>query len=171
MNKVPLSYLLWLCWFFGFAGLHRIYNKKIVTGLIWFCTWGLFGFGHIIDLLLIPSMVDEHNLKVRQRLGLSPQNVPLQNLNPQSTQTFFPQANELEFSKTKSLSKQEMMIELAKVAQKRGGKVSITQAVIDTGISFEEVEQTLNEMTKKGYVMVDNHPDNGSLIYDFIELL
>ena len=171
MNKISTSYLLWFCWFLGFAGLHRIYNRKIVTGLLWFFTWGFFGVGQVVDLLLIPSMVEEHNLKVQRRLGLSPQNVPLQNLNPQSTQTFSPRANQPEFSKIQSLSKQEMMIKLARVAQKRGGKLSITQAVIDTGISFEEVEQTLNEMTKKGYVMVDNHPENGSLVYNFIELL
>lgn len=170
MNKVSLSYLLWLCWFFGFAGLHRIYNKKIGTGLLWFFTWGLFGIGQIIDLLLIPSMVEEHNLKVRQRLGLSSQNVPLQNLNPQATQTFSPHLHQPELVANKSLSKQEMMITLARVAQKKGGKLSITQAVVETGISFEEVEQTLNEMTKKGYVMVDNDPNTGSLIYDFVEL-
>lgn len=170
MNKVSLSYLLWLCWFFGFAGLHRIYNKKIGTGLLWFFTWGLFGFGQIIDLLLIPSMVEEHNLKVQQRLGLSSQNVPLQNLNPQATQTFSPRLHQPELIGNKPLSKQEMMITLARVAQKRGGKLSITQAVVETGISFEEVEQTLNEMTKKGYVMVDNDPNTGSLIYDFVEL-
>lgn len=62
------------------------------------------------------------------------------------------------------------MIKLARIAQKRGGKLSVTQAVIDTGITFEEVEKTLNEMTKKGYVMINNHHETGIIIYDFTEL-
>jgi hypothetical protein len=171
MNRISSSYLFWLCWFIGFAGLHRIYNGKIFTGLLWFFTWGLFGVGQIIDLLLIPSMVEEHNLKVQRRLGLSSQNVPLNSLNPQVTQTFLPSHKQPLFNKTKSLSQQEMMIELARAAQKRGGKLSITQAVIDTGISFEEVENTLNEMTKKGYIIMDNDPDTGAIVYNFVELL
>lgn len=171
MNNVTSSYLLWLCWLIGFAGLHRIYNKKFLTGLLWFFTWGLFGFGQIIDVLLIPGMVDEHNLKVQRRLGLSSHHIPLNNSSAQLTQTFSPPNHQVQFNHTKSLSKQEIMIQLARAAQKRGGKLSITQGVIDTGISFEEVEETLNEMNRKGYVMVDNHPHNGVLIYDFVELL
>lgn len=171
MNNVTSSYLLWLCWFIGFAGLHRIYNKKFVTGLLWFFTWGLFGVGQVIDILLIPSMVDEHNLKVQRRLGLSSHHIPLNNSIPQLTQTFSLPPNQVQFNNTRSLSKQEIMIELARAAQKRGGKLTITQGVIETGITFEEVEDTLNEMNRKGYVMVDNNPDNGAVIYDFVELL
>jgi|GEM_PF-5380264 len=44
------------------------------------------------------------------------------------------------------------MIKLAKAAQKHGGQLSITQAVIDTKVTFEQVQKTLNEMVKPGYV-------------------
>lgn len=170
MNNIPTSYLLWLCWLAGFSGLHRIYNKKFATGLLWFFTWGLFGVGQIIDIFLIPNMVDEHNLKVRNRLGLSSNGVPLTAYNPQPTQTYNPSKSPSEIQPFKPLSTQEIMIILAKTAAKRGGKLSITQAVIDTGITFEEVETTLNEMVTKGYIMIDNHPENGSIVYEFTEL-
>jgi TM2 domain-containing membrane protein YozV len=46
----------YLCWIFGFLGMHRFYYGKPVTGTIWFFTGGLLLIGWIIDLFLIPSM-------------------------------------------------------------------------------------------------------------------
>jgi len=48
-----VGYALWI---FGFAGAHRFYYGKPVTGPIWFFTLGLLGIGWLIDLFLIPSM-------------------------------------------------------------------------------------------------------------------
>lgn len=150
-----ISYLLWCGFFFGFAGLHRLYNGKIVTGVLWFCTWGCFGVGQFIDLMLIPDMVEEHNLKVRARLGLSPQGTPIY----QPTITL-----------NLPLTREQLMIKLLKAASARGGKISVTQGVMDTEASFKEVEAALKEMVKNGYVMVGNHPETGVVIYDFVEL-
>jgi len=46
----------YLCWLFGFLGMHRFYYGKRITGTIWFFTLGLLFIGWIIDLFLIPSM-------------------------------------------------------------------------------------------------------------------
>lgn len=61
MKSTGTSYLLWLLCLIGFCGIHRFYNGRIVTGIIWLLTGGLFLVGQIIDLFLIPGMVESAN--------------------------------------------------------------------------------------------------------------
>ncbi len=68
MRSTFVAYLLWCLGFLGFAGMHRIYAGKVITGLIWFFTLGLVFIGQLIDLFLIPSMIENANLK--RRLGM-----------------------------------------------------------------------------------------------------
>ena len=67
-------------------------------------------------------------------------------------------------------TRSQLMMKLIKAADNRGGFLSVTQAVMDTEASFAEVETTLKEMLKTGYVAIDNHPDSGVVIYHFLEL-
>ena len=39
--------------FLPLAGLHRFYVGKIGTGILWLFTWGLFGIGQLVDIILI----------------------------------------------------------------------------------------------------------------------
>lgn len=42
-----------LCIFFGFWGVHRFYENKKVTGVLYFFTLGLLGIGWFIDIIII----------------------------------------------------------------------------------------------------------------------
>jgi len=55
-----IGYLLWL---FGFTGSHRFYYGKPISGTIYFFTLGLFFIGWLVDLLLIPGMDKEADLR------------------------------------------------------------------------------------------------------------
>lgn len=157
MNKTSTSYLLWLGGFFMLSGLHRFYNGKIASGLLWMFTLGFFGIGQFIDLFLIPGMVDEHNLLFQAKHGmLSPVGVPV--------------TPAVAAEVVVKPSPEQLMVKLTQAAAKRGGKLSVTQAVIDTGVPFAEVEKVLRDMVKTGYVAIANDPHTGVIIYDFQEL-
>lgn len=42
-----------LCFFLGCFGVHRFYEKKIVSGIFYLLTLGVFGFGVLVDLVSI----------------------------------------------------------------------------------------------------------------------
>ena len=39
----------------GYLGIHRFYVDKIWSGILYLCTYGLFGIGVLVDLILILS--------------------------------------------------------------------------------------------------------------------
>jgi TM2 domain-containing membrane protein YozV len=47
--------------FLGLFGIHRIYMGKIVTGVIYMLTGGLFGIGYVYDTLTLNEQVQELN--------------------------------------------------------------------------------------------------------------
>lgn len=51
-HKSRLMTLL-LAIFLGYWGVHRFYAGKVGTGLLWIFTFGMFGIGYIIDIILI----------------------------------------------------------------------------------------------------------------------
>ena len=69
MYSNGMAYLLWLLGLLGLCGIHRFYVGKPLTGLLWLFTVGLFGIGQIVDLFLIPGMVDNANRKVGRALS------------------------------------------------------------------------------------------------------
>lgn len=42
-----------ICFFFGVVGGHYYYVGRIGKGILYLCTFGLFGFGWMIDIILI----------------------------------------------------------------------------------------------------------------------
>jgi TM2 domain-containing membrane protein YozV len=63
MKSKMVAYLLWCLIFVGLGGIHRIYAGRVWTGLLWLATGGLFLVGQIVDLFLIPAMVENANLR------------------------------------------------------------------------------------------------------------
>ncbi|MGN1121200.1 MAG: TM2 domain-containing protein [Eubacteriales bacterium] len=40
-----------LCLFFGIFGIHRFYEGRVLLGIVYFFTGGIFGIGVLIDLI------------------------------------------------------------------------------------------------------------------------
>ena len=46
-----ISFFLCLC--FGYLGIHKFYEERILFGIVYLCTGGLLGIGVIIDLIIL----------------------------------------------------------------------------------------------------------------------
>ncbi|MEH1951624.1 MAG: TM2 domain-containing protein [Nostoc sp.] len=155
-DRLLVSYILCAVGFIGVGGLQRFYNGKIGTGLLWLLTGGVFGIGQFVDLFFIPNMVNEYEHNLRLKAGVSPFGVPL-NQAVVASQVHQPIGNQL-------------MMKLIEAAENKGGILTVTQGVKFTGASFAEVEASLKEMYKSGYVKIDNDPNTGAVTYHFHEL-
>lgn len=61
----PLDYnITWiLLTFFGILGIHRLYMRKWITGIIYFLTGGLFLVGYVYDYWTLNEQIDEINAR------------------------------------------------------------------------------------------------------------
>lgn len=169
-NNVGTAYLLWLGCLLQLHGLHRLYNGKIFTGLLWLFSFGLFGVGQLIDLVLIPHMVQDHNNKLNASQGLLPPGtIPVQPVLERvvdypSHTGIQPPATDL------TQSPNHLIVQLLQAASEKGGTLSVTQAVMATGVGFAEAEAALMSVVRAGYADIRNHPETGIVIYSFREL-
>ncbi|MEB3201545.1 MAG: TM2 domain-containing protein [Synechococcus sp.] len=60
-RNLALSYGLWALGLVGVCGVHRLYNRKPFSGTLWLLTFGLCFVGQLVDLLLMPELVDQAN--------------------------------------------------------------------------------------------------------------
>jgi len=158
-----LSYGLWCAGLAGACGIHRFYLGKVGTGVIWLLTFGLLGVGQVLDLVRMKSLVRDANI----REGRVPH--PFQLARAQATAgQAVTGAGEPGGKLAAPLNLRQQLL---KAAMSNGGEITVSQGVMATGRSFEEIESVLNKMTDKGYVDVDNAPGTGVIVYRFPELV
>lgn len=149
-----LGYGLWCAGLVGACGIHRFYVGKVGTGVLYLLTFGLLGLGQLVDLFRMKSLVRDANI----REGRIPH--PLQ----------VARAARLGKAGAKQDSAATLPQRLLRAAMDNGGELTVTQGVMATGLTFEEIEKTLGAMADKGYVDVDNAPGSGVVVYRFPEL-
>lgn len=176
------AYLLSLLWLFGLGGIHRFYCGKPVSGVIYLFTWGLLGFGQLVDLLLIPAMVDEQNLKYLALRGGNQSNtqtntqtvvvnlggqvsgqIPGQASNPSIVQ--IPPLQVPQEAIAPVQSEQNDVVTLLKLAQSKGGNISLADAVIELGKPTPEVRSILQSFCADGLMEMANDESTGAIIY------
>ncbi len=59
----PIDYsVAWiLLTFLGLLGIHRFYMGKILTGILWLVSGGLFGIGWLYDFCTLNGQINERN--------------------------------------------------------------------------------------------------------------
>lgn len=65
VKNLFISYVMCAAGIFSpIAGLHRFYLGKPVSGVFYLFTWGFFGIGTIIDLIRMPGLLEEYNIRL-----------------------------------------------------------------------------------------------------------
>lgn len=149
-----VAFGLWLTCLFGLCGIHRFYLGKPATGVLWLFTFGLLGIGQLVDLVRLRDMVEDQNVLTEARR---------QRRLARAERKALPPAPARE-------PVEELRQTLLKAAAARGGSISVTQGVLASGKSFEEVEAALDAMAQKGYADIDNDEKSGVVIYKFGDL-
>lgn len=61
MEKDKKTALL-LCIFLGYFGAHKFYEKKTGIGILYLFTFGIFGIGWIVDIILLIQKPEKYNV-------------------------------------------------------------------------------------------------------------
>ena len=147
-----------LCLLLGAYGAHRFYLNRphavvmLVLGLTFFGLWITLPWA-LIDLFSIQGWVRESNAQLAA--ASAPPSVP-------------PPASAALPASTTAAGDLESRLLLA--AQERGGRITVTQGVLDTREPFDMVRDCLRGMVEDGYADVGNAPDSGVVVYTFGEL-
>lgn len=159
------AYLLWALGMFGICGLQRFYAGQTVLGVVYLFTFGFFGIGQILDVVLIPGMIKTRNNQLRGKYlaewadeGLL---VPVM-VSAQADGTVLRVP-----STTPAAPAPNPMQHLLKIAQDHGGQLSKAQVALHTGLSPKAVDDLLHEAMVTGYATVTNDPETGAVRYLF----
>ncbi|WP_419948636.1 NINE protein [Candidatus Palauibacter sp.] len=149
-----IGFALWCAVLLGAGGIHRLYLGMYATGIVWLLTFGLLGIGQFVDLFRMKHLVRKAN--VRDGYLLHPRQAHRLATGAK------PRGPERKLGPAESTQQT-----LLRAAQANAGVLTVTQGVLATGLSFEEVEEALREMVVKGHVDVDNAADSGVIVYRF----
>lgn len=157
--KTRTAYLLWALGFLGFCGLHRFYAGQAVWGVVYLLTFGLFGMGQLIDLVLVPGMVKTRNEQLRRKY--------LAEWGEDGLAMPVPIERNLVAAQAIAQPPEDPMLLLLKAAHANGGKLSKAQVALHTGLSPERVNALIQDALHNGYADVANDPDSGAVRYVF----
>jgi hypothetical protein len=135
--NVTTAYILWLCSCFGALGFHRFYLGKIGTGVLWFCSGGLFGIGSLYDAVTLPRQVREANVRaevearVRGELGYA----------------YGGSSGARGSQAAKSENPEKTVL---RVARANGGFVTPGEAALEGDMSVDEARKLLEKLAAKG---------------------
>lgn len=126
------------------AGIHRFYLGRPASGVLYLLTWGFFGVGTIIDLFLIPGMVEDENVRrlppgrvaYAAALGAGP--TPLALPPPEA-------------AKNKLTPEQQIL----HVAGEHDGTVTVAMVAMKTGMSLRQATKELERLRKQEFCTLD----------------
>jgi hypothetical protein len=126
------------------AGIHRFYLGRPASGVLYLLTWGLFGVGTIVDLFLIPRMVEDEN--VRRLLPGRLVHAAALGAGPPPLALPPPDA-----AKDKLTPEQQIL----HLAGEHDGAVTVAMVAMKTGMSLRQAKKELERLCKEEFCTID----------------
>ena len=169
----------------GVVGVHRMYlNRPFLGWLVFLGVLVLPGippppFGGpellvlplgflLLDLFRIPGWVRRNNASVA-----APAPAPLPAPAPVvvGTPSAAPAQPQITAAAPPPEKPKDLRTLLLHAAHRGDRELTVTQAVMETGMDWKPVERCLRKMVRAGYVDMDSEPDSGVIVYVFPELV
>ncbi len=169
MFSVTITYLLWLLSGCGVLGFHRFYLKKVPTGILYFFSAGLCGFGAFYDLITIPHQVREANLKAKYMAAMEYEKhmgKPIAFSNNHSNEII----DDRKKTKNTELSDANIEQEILKLAKSEGGIVTPGSLALEIHISLKKAEENLHKLVANSFAEMRITKD-GRVVYLFKEFI
>ncbi len=115
------------------AGLHHFYLHQPIMGVLYLLTWGFCGVGTLIDLIRMPRLVENENLRARLLMGGAP---------------YHHRALPAPSKPEKKLSDEQRIL---RAAQEKEGAITVALASVATGMPLDVCRKLLEKMAKEGY--------------------
>ena len=162
MLSLRMAYLFWAASFFGMAGLHRFYLGKFGSGLVYFFTWGLFGFGTLYDALTLPEQVREAQL--RQRLGYG-----FGSPDPEVIAYEARLREQLRAGLSRSGDPATIEQVILRTAKRNNGVASPATVALEGNVTTDQAKSHLERLAERGFCEIRVRK-TGSVAYVFPEL-
>lgn len=162
MNKKKNStaYILWFACIFGVCGIHRFYLGRNLSGVIWLLTFGFCGIGQLVDLFLIPGLVDDRNL-INRALSEDIKNDAIRQATLIIAGVQAAQSDRGLATSSKAENAEQIIIEVLS----HGQSLTFGRICAVSGLQSDIVKNQLEHLVGLDIVRISNRHEDGVILY------
>ncbi len=139
-----------------FSGLLRFYLKRNGTGVLYTLTAGLCFIGNILDIVQIPQLVKQANMRLKSR--------EMRRLDDLDDD--FDRVREIEYKEAEgSIEKQ-----ILRSAKNNQGYTTPSEVALESDVSIEAARHALDYLVSKGFAEM-KVSKTGTIVYHFPDIL
>jgi len=159
-KKNSTAYILWFACIFGVCGIQRFYLGRNLSGVIWLFTFGFLGVGQLIDLFLIPGMVDDRNL-INRALSEDIKNDAIRQATLVIAGVQAAQSDRGMAVSTKLENAEQIIIEVLS----HGSSLTFGRICAASGLQSDTVKKQLDNLVSLDIIRISNRHEDGVIIY------
>ncbi len=167
--RVDLAYLFWGLSLVGVAGLHRIYLRRHLSGILYLATFGLLGVGTVLDGMHMRRLVRRARLEAQLEALMEREELQLER--PASVVATTPMTSSLRDRLSRVVnSRQHIQRIIISLAREGHGVITVTALAEAAQTTMERAQSHLDRLVVRGLAGATPTIE-GALIYHLPDLL